>query len=545
MDDNINVGNMALSGIAGGLQGAVQGAQTGVNMAAGMQNIENSRQEMDIRQTMLKRAQAEEAKSNMPVYKEDVAKRVPREMQESWNAKTQGQWQKGADGREFMPKRDLDEYKETLNNFDKHEMVAKGIEFLAKENQGLEPQYKKNTDTLKDLAKEFATKSEKLKADGETSKLLKLQADWKERLTSGDIGELTKQTQEQQKKIKENQTKIGNYQGKLNGAEEAVKKVVEKYPGVNPDDVTLLWGGDKPNDPEWHQNYVEAQQRVQEVMQAEADLKKKDTPDKRQIIEIPSEDGKTAQKYNVDLTTGEKTPIGNKYAVKSQVTNINMPQQGGFNKMSDDKKDFWYQQYAQNKTLPPFAYRDSESRNAFASGFAEYAKQQGLNGVDVSTKQLLTKAQGMALNQVQKMDTAQGIFINKIDENTKTLARIKEKYKVNYDRWANVPLNKVQEFVGSGDLAAIKLAAKSLSNEVAKVESGSLGIQEVSVEQARYMEKVHDVNLSFAEIMKVANMGIELGKNARVATKKERQSLLDEMKTKKDENKQGDPLGIR
>lgn len=56
--------------------------------------------------------------------------------------------------------------------------------------------------------------------------------------------------------------------------------------------------------------------------------KPKEPTEKLQLTEIPSADGKTAQKAIVNLETGEQRTIGKPYAVKSQVPNINV-QTGG------------------------------------------------------------------------------------------------------------------------------------------------------------------------------------------------------------------------
>lgn len=47
-------------------------------------------------------------------------------------------------------------------------------------------------------------------------------------------------------------------------------------------------------------------------------------PNRKQITEMTSPDGKTAQKFSVDVETGDMTPLGNPYLVKSQVTNVNV-----------------------------------------------------------------------------------------------------------------------------------------------------------------------------------------------------------------------------
>ena len=53
-----------------------------------------------------------------------------------------------------------------------------------------------------------------------------------------------------------------------------------------------------------------------------------------------------------------------------------------------------------------------------------------------------------------------------------------------------MPINKAKQWFGAGEWNALQLAITSLSNEIAKVESGSLGIAEVSPEQARVMRRI-------------------------------------------------------
>jgi hypothetical protein len=205
---------------------------------------------------------------------------------------------------------------------------------------------------------------------------------------------------------------------------------------------------------------------------------------------------------------------------------------GEFNKLDTDNKNIWYERFKLTDKLPPFAFRDAESRNAFTKGYAEYLRNTGDTAADATAAKALNRAQTMAMGDIKKREQLQETFISKIEQNVKTLETAKKKYGGEYNRLANIPINKLNEYLGSGDLASLKLVLRSISNEVAKVESGSLGIAEVSVTQAEAMNKIHDANMTLGDLMTVANMSLELGHNARNAIKSQLSDLQTEMKSK-------------
>jgi uncharacterized protein YdcH (DUF465 family) len=96
-------------------------------------------------------------------------------------------------------------------------------------------------------------------------------------------------------------------------------------------------------------------------------------------------------------------------------------------------------------------------------------------------------------------------------------------------RMANVPINKLKSMLGSGDLQALDLALTSLSNEIAKVESGSIGIAGVSIDQAKIMARIHDRDLSLNDLKKVIDTGKLLGKTSIDSLKKQRKDLKGEI----------------
>lgn len=132
-------------------------------------------------------------------------------------------------------------------------------------------------------------------------------------------------------------------------------------------------------------------------------------------------------------------------------------------------------------------------------------------------------------------------FTTRIDANAKLFEGMRAKYGQNWSRMANVPINKAQSMMGSGDYKSLQLVLKSLSNEVAKVESGSLGISEPSVSQAEFMHKIHDPDMTMADIMKVIDTSRALGKTSAQAIgdqRKELQERLGKKSTKLEETAQ-------
>ena len=218
---------------------------------------------------------------------------------------------------------------------------------------------------------------------------------------------------------------------------------------------------------------------------------------------------------------------------------------GSFAQAAQEDKDFWFEQYESNKTMPPFAWRDAESRNAFTRGYAKYEKNKGNSGSDSAAAQAMFKARQMALQDVTKRKGLISTFVNRIDGQSNLVEKLAKKYNLTDPRFVNMGVNELAKFVGSGDLASLKLVITSLSNEVAKVESGSLGIAAVSIDQAKIMARIHDENLKVGELMKVVQAGKALGKTSMDAANKSQKDIEDEMRGKPSPKDQsGAPPGV-
>jgi hypothetical protein len=197
-----------------------------------------------------------------------------------------------------------------------------------------------------------------------------------------------------------------------------------------------------------------------------------------------------------------------------------------FAKWDADTKKVWFDMYKLDKTaIPPFGFRDASSKRAFGKEFAEYVKTGKTNGSNVVMGRADLKANNDVIRDIKKRDALVGTYTGKIDENTKMFKAMRSKYGANWNKMVNMPINTLGRYMGSGDLASLKLVLKSTSNEVAKVESGSLGVAEVSIDQAKEMARIHDMDMTMGELEKVLNTGVQLGKNAHKANRAQIDSL--------------------
>ena len=171
--------------------------------------------------------------------------------------------------------------------------------------------------------------------------------------------------------------------------------------------------------------------------------------------------------------------------------------------------------YIKTGEKPTFGMGKSKKRDMFWDEVNKRMTGDGGAG-DVATSQAIFKANKTALNENTKRETLIRGFVNRIDMNIKTIRGLEGKYgKQEMGRMLNAAQNMVrQKTTGSGDLEPLRLALISTSNEVAKIESGSLGIAGAGQEQMAVMEKIHDLSLNTEDLEKVLDTSLELGKNS-------------------------------
>jgi hypothetical protein len=212
-----------------------------------------------------------------------------------------------------------------------------------------------------------------------------------------------------------------------------------------------------------------------------------------------------------------------------------------FAKWTDKEKKFWYDAWvadpAGTKAILPIDYRDRASLQAFGKGIADRQTAKGVSGRDTVVGKQVMKSDSAALKQLTEREALVNTFTTRISANTKVVKDAYvayDKYKDN-PRFVNAGRNMWNKFMGSGELAALKLALYSLEQEVGKVEKASIGVAGLDVEASKVMDSIHDPALSLKDAMKVLDMGVKLGGTATAALKKQREDLVGKMKG--DENK--------
>ena len=179
----------------------------------------------------------------------------------------------------------------------------------------------------------------------------------------------------------------------------------------------------------------------------------------------------------------------------------------------------------------PTGMKSMAEKQAFDRQYYKWRVDGKISATDVTTERATVASNKSALQDLTKREALIGTFTNRIEATSKVVVDAFNKLGNTDSRLRNIPINKLKQYMGSGELRALNLAVTSLSNEVAKVESGSLGIAEVSEGQAQTMRKIHDFDtLSLNDVMKVIDMGKELGKTSMGSIKLQRQDLVKEMR---------------
>jgi hypothetical protein len=184
-----------------------------------------------------------------------------------------------------------------------------------------------------------------------------------------------------------------------------------------------------------------------------------------------------------------------------------------FDSWEDKDKAGSFERYFKLGEKPTFANRDARSKNAFEREYNAWMSANSLSPEDSAVARAGIRGGTMAVGENEKRLALTRGFVNTIDSNIEMIRDMRQKYGQNFGKLVNQAANNLKQgIMGSGDLAALQLALRSTSNEVAKIESGSLGIAEVSVEQAAQMKKIFSENLNDSDLMAVLDTAGSLGK---------------------------------
>ena len=203
-------------------------------------------------------------------------------------------------------------------------------------------------------------------------------------------------------------------------------------------------------------------------------------------------------------------------------------QRGG--QFGEGTLNYMVQKYETDGVVPAFGMGGvgAKQRAKFFDKVAERALQRGDTGGAQAIRGMEFKSNQSALTDLTKREQLINSFKVRIDETSdKVLIPLIKKWDLQNPRFANWPINKLAQFIGSGDLASLKLALNSVSVEVGKVEFNALGIQQLSDSAAKFIKEVHDESLKVSELLKVIDTSKALGETGLDAISEQRKSLVE------------------
>ena len=183
-------------------------------------------------------------------------------------------------------------------------------------------------------------------------------------------------------------------------------------------------------------------------------------------------------------------------------------QVGGFTEWTPQAKQqaFMYNLITKE---PPVSTRGMAAgdRKVYAKEYSQWQVDSGFKPGDIALMQSDYRAGDMSLKNMAKQEAPMSAFVGNIN---KQIDKVQQLYS-NNDRTGirllDKPIRDLKVLaVGSGDEAVKASYLLEISNEIGKLSSGASGsVQQLSDSAKEDWKKVHDVNLSLGEIMKVVN----------------------------------------
>jgi hypothetical protein len=205
---------------------------------------------------------------------------------------------------------------------------------------------------------------------------------------------------------------------------------------------------------------------------------------------------------------------------------------GSFTDTTPEEQATWYELYHTRKEVPPFSSRDVEGRRAFVKGYTQYLKSQGLTPTEAAVDKITMDSFSGSLKSQQKMAGLMSSFVTNIN---KQIDQVKALYKRN-DRTSlrllNIPIVALRKIaLGSGDEAVKASYLLEISSEIGKLSTGSSqSVAELSQGARERWDKIHDTNLSLANISTILDATREQANMRIQSVKEEIASTIEEMK---------------
>lgn len=230
-----------------------------------------------------------------------------------------------------------------------------------------------------------------------------------------------------------------------------------------------------------------------------------DKPEKPQLTELVSPDGKTAQKFFVS-PDGKKVPVGEPYKVKSQVTNVNV--HSGMNNTDDGEVKSWAKAVREGRAN----LQDIPQRGTIRSQVVKELENTG--GVDYAANKADNAAFSSSITQQQKQLGSMGSFVKNMDAQINKVGELSKKLSTFDTRLLNVPLRAARgRIAGSADQAKYDMYLTEIESEIGKLATGSsASVSELSVSAQEKWDKIHDKNLSIKDMLELLKETREAGK---------------------------------
>ncbi len=189
-----------------------------------------------------------------------------------------------------------------------------------------------------------------------------------------------------------------------------------------------------------------------------------------------------------------------------------------------------FENFIVNNQKPTFAWRDANSKAAWEKEYNQYLIDKGKTAEGVGETRIYREAQKSALRKNEEYFGATSRFVKNIDDLSNQFMVLRKQYGVNFGKLFNTAVNNMRQGIpGSGELANLQQYLSSISLEVAKVESGELGIQAATESQQKLWAKIHNLDFNEEDIEKVLEASKFLGatriKNIREVGDQFRRSL--------------------
>ena len=222
----------------------------------------------------------------------------------------------------------------------------------------------------------------------------------------------------------------------------------------------------------------------------------KDT--KNQLKEIPSPDGKTAQLYSIDPSTGDKIAVGTPYKVKSQVTNINVQTKPS---MTSDAVDMAAQQYLLTGQMPALGMGGAAQKMMILDKAAKMAKEQGIDARGIQGQISGLKADAGAL----KNDEKQYDMMHKSELQAQGAAKLLRASSAEYGRTNIKFVNSIaalaREAVNDPKLADLQMKLLAFGREYYKVTTNAYAsAAELSIGAQAAADKMLNSSNSYAAL---------------------------------------------